>query len=531
MSAPLPTRPRAAATPPPGPGRSPAPVRLVAFGALLATVVAAWYIDFAPAALIDGVDEVAALLERMLPPRLDDPGRIGGLAVETLLMAVLGTVLAAIASVPLAFLAARNTTPHPAVYAAARAVITFCRAMPDLLFAVLFVRALGIGVLPGILALALHSIGMLGKLFADAIEQSDPGPREAVRSTGVGYFREMINAVLPQVVPSWIGTFVYRIDINLRMSVVLGFVGAGGIGFALQDALRGLVYPRALGIVLVILAIIGAMELLAIGVRRVLLDPSTSDPRRDRVWRIVLTALVAAVSVAALVELRISPWSLLTWVGPSFDVFARMVPPNFDALGLDLVDAALQTVAIGVVATAIGVVLSLPVGFLAARNITPHPWCYWAARAWILVVRAVPELILAVVFVAALGLGPVAGTCALALGSIGFLAKLVADAVEEIDPGPLEAVRSVGGGWWKTLFAAVVPQSIPALVGSSLYLLDVNVRTSTILGIVGAGGIGYLLFESIRTLNFDVAGAIVLVIFVVVYAIERLSGWIRSRLV
>lgn len=499
--------------------------------AVAVTLAAAWYIDFAPAALIDGLDEVAALLGRMLPPRLDDPGRIGGLAIETLLMAVLGTLLAAVASVPLAFLAARNTTPHPAVYTAARAVITFCRAMPDLLFAVLFVRALGIGVLPGVLALALHSIGMLGKLFAEAIEQTDPGPREAVRSTGAGYLRELINAVVPQVVPSCIGTFVYRVDINLRMSVVLGFVGAGGIGFALQDALRGLVYPRALGIVLVILAIVGAMELVAMGVRRVLLNPSASDPRRDRIWRVTLCGTLVAAGVAALIELRINPWSLVTWIGPSLGVFMRMVPPDFTATGGVLFDAAVQTVAIGVVSTAIGMVLSIPVGFLAARNVSPHPWCYWAARSWILLVRAVPELILAVVFVAALGLGPVAGTCALAIGSIGFLAKLVADAVEEIDPGPMEAVRSVGGGWWKTLFAAVIPQSIPALVGSSLYLLDVNVRTSTILGIVGAGGIGFLLFESIRTLNFQVAGAIVLVVFAVVYTIERLSGWIRSRLV
>lgn len=104
-------------------------------------------------------------------------------------MAVLGTVLAAIVSVPLAFLAARNTSPHPVLYSVARAVITFCRAMPDLLFAVLFVRALGIGVLPGILALALHSIGMLGKLFADAIEETDVGPREAIRAAGAGYYR------------------------------------------------------------------------------------------------------------------------------------------------------------------------------------------------------------------------------------------------------------------------------------------------------------------------------------------------------
>lgn len=514
-------------------GRPPLPglLHVVSIVAVIATVVSARSIDFLPTEIIDGFDEVVSLLERMVPPRLDDPGRIAGLAVETLLMAVLGTVLAAVASVPLAFMAARNTTPHPAVYTVARGFITFCRAMPDLLFAVLFVRALGIGVLPGILALALHSIGMLGKLFADAIEQSDPGPREAVRSTGVGYVREMINAVIPQVIPSWIGTFVYRIDINLRMSVVLGFVGAGGIGFALQDALRGLIYPRALGIVCVILVIIAAMELLAIIIRRVLLTPAQSSPTRDRAIRFSFAGLLIGTCIAAFIVLDINPLSLFTWVGPSVEVFTRLVPPNFDALGIDLFAAAAQTVAIGVVSTAIGVVLSIPVGILAARNVTPSGAVYWCARGWILLVRAVPELILAVVFVAALGLGPVAGTCALAIGSVGFLAKLVADAVEEIDPGPMEAVRSVGGGWWKTLFSAVIPQAMPAMVGSSLYLFDVNVRTSTILGIVGAGGIGYLLFESIRTLNFDVAGAIVLVIFVVVYTIERLSGWIRSHLV
>ncbi|MET9486191.1 phosphonate ABC transporter, permease protein PhnE [Nocardia sp. NPDC006630] len=499
--------------------------------AVISTVVSAWWIDFAPATLLDGLDHVRALLARMLPPTLDDPGRIWQLAIQTLLMALLGTVLAAAASVPLAFLAARNTTPHPLVYTVARAVITCCRAMPDLLFAVLFVRALGIGVLPGILALAMHSIGMLGKLFAEAIEATDPGPREAVRSTGAGYFREMLNAVVPQAVPSWIASFVYRIDINLRMSVILGFVGAGGIGFALQDALRGLMYPDALGIVCVILVIIAAMELLAIVVRKTMLAPAKPGPRRDRIARIIFSALVFGSCIAALFVLDVSPWSLLNWVGPSMKTFTRLIPPNFGALGSELFTSALETVAIGIVATAIGIVLSIPAGILAARNVTPHVSIYWVARAWILVVRAVPELILAVVFVAAVGLGPIAGTCALALGSIGFLGKLVADAIEEIAPGPLEAVRAVGGGWWKTLVAAVIPQAMPALVGSSLYLLDVNIRTSTILGVVGAGGIGYLLFESIRTLNFDVAGAIVIVIFVIVYAIERLSGWIRSLLV
>lgn len=489
------------------------------------------YIDFAPATLLDGFDATAGLIERMLPPRLDDPGRIGVLALETLLMAVLGTVLAAIVSVPLAFTAARNTTPHPVLYRASRAIITFCRAMPDLLFAVLFVRALGIGVLPGVLALALHSIGMLGKLFADAIEQTDAGPREAVRSTGAGYFREMINAVLPQVVPSWTANFVYRIDINLRTSVVLGFVGAGGIGFALQDALRGLVYPRALGIVCVILVIIAAMEVVAVLLRRALLTPSTNAPGRERISRVAFSGTVVGASLLALITLRIDPLDLVTWIGPSLEVFTRLVPPDFTAVGPDLVDAVLQTLAIGAVATAVGAVLSLPFGILAASNLSPHPTVYAAARSVILVVRAIPELILAVVFVAAIGLGPVAGACALAVGSVGFLGKLVADAAEEIHTGPLDAVRAVGGGWWKTLFAAVIPQMVPSVVGSTLYLLDVNIRTSTVLGVVGAGGVGFLLFEAVRTLNFEFAGAIVLIVFAVVYAIERVSGWIRSKVV
>ncbi|WBQ04423.1 phosphonate ABC transporter, permease protein PhnE [Kribbella sp. CA-293567] len=515
---------------------------LLAAVAIAAAVVTGWStvrLEFTPSALIEGADDVQNLIERMLPVRLDDPARIFELAGETLLIALLGTVLSVLLSVPLAFLAASNTTPHRAVYAVARGAITFCRAVPDLVFAVLLVRAMGIGVLPGVLALALHSVGMVAKLFADAIERVDPGPREAVRSTGAGRLRELVGGVLPQVVPSWISTFVYRVDINLRTSVVLGFVGAGGIGFALQDALRGLVYDKALGIVLVILAIIAAMELLSIWVRRLLLQPGTgkltpagkSSPpwTRDRVARLGLNGVVLAAVILSFPVLRIDPVALLTSPAALVDVAGRLFPPDFTLVGDRLAAAVIETVAIGVLSTAIGILLSVPLGLLAARNIAPHPAVYWSARAVVLAIRAIPELILAVVFVAAIGLGPTAGVCALAIGSVGFLGKLLADAAEEIADGPREAIRAAGGGWWQELFSAVLPQVLPAMVGSGLYLLDVNIRMSTILGIVGAGGVGFLLFEAVRTLNFPFAGAIVLIIFVVVYVIERLSGWIRSQ--
>lgn len=505
-------------------------LRWLGTAAVLLTLVAASFIGLDLPALVAGGENVAALVERMLPPRLDDPARIAALTLDTVLMAFLGTVLATVLSVPLAFLAARTTTPHPAVAAVARAVITFCRAVPDLVFAVLFVRALGLGVLPGVLALALHSVGMLGKLFADAIEDADPGPREAVRSVGVGPLRELLNGVVPQVVPAGIAAFLYRVDINLRTSVVLGFVGAGGIGFALQDALRGLVYPKALGIVGVILVVVALMELGSMAVRRSLLAPRRPRFHRDRVVRFVSGGAALALTVVAPARLGIDPLALVTSVPDLVAVAGRTFPPDLVTLGPVLWESLLQTLAIGLVATGIGVLLSLPLGLLAARNVAPHPVVHGAARAVVLAVRAVPELVLAVILVAAVGLGPVAGAVALGIGSIGFLGKLVADAVEEIPAGPAEAVRSVGGGWWKVLFSAVLPQSLPSVVGSTLYLLDVNVRTSTILGIVGAGGVGFLLFEAVRTLRFEVVGGIVLLVFVVVLLIERLSGWIRARL-
>lgn len=515
---------------------------LLTVAAIVLTLISAADIGFNLVALSEGADDVVNLIQRMLPPRIEDGSRIAELAIETLLIALLGTTFATVISVPLAFAAARNTTPHRLVYLCARGLITGCRAVPDLVFAVLFVRAMGIGVLPGVLALAMHSIGMIGKLFADAIERTDPRPREAVRSTGVGAVRELVSGVLPQVVPSWISTFLYRIDINLRTSVVLGFVGAGGIGFALQDALRGLVYDKALGIVLAILLLIGVIELVSMFIRRTLLrsndravqgNSATLTPpwTGERVMRTTFGALLFAGIAYAFVSLRINPTELVSSFGDMFEVAGRLVPPDFTTVGDELVDAIVETLAIGLVATAIAIVLSLPLGLLAARNVAPIPVVYWGVRGFIVTVRAIPELILAVVFVAAVGLGPLAGVCALGIGSIGFFGKLVADAVEELDPGPAEAIRSVGGGWWKVLFAAILPQALPSLVSSGLYLLDVNIRTSTILGIVGAGGVGFLLFEAIRTLNFEVAGAIILTIFVIVFLIEQLAGWVRTRLV
>lgn len=542
--------------------------------ALLA--VWAWiFVDMDLLAVLDGVSDIANLVDYMLPANFDAFDRALMLTLETFWMAVLGTFFAILMSVPLAFLAARNTTPHPVVYSIARGIIVFTRAVPDLVFALIFVRALSIGPLPGILALAFHSIGMIGKLLADAIEQTDKQPREAVSSVGAGSLQTIVTTIVPQIMPAFISIALFRLDINLRSSTVLGLVGAGGVGLLLKETLGQLAYSEALGVVTVIFVFILLMEILAAGVRGTLLqgesgdlpgakrwtlrgrrktasvatlDPQTSPsqpvavprPHNPKVlppWtkkRLISTGygyLFVGLVIAGFIAVDINLIRFFTSFGDIFTFTLRMFPPDFVTAGPQIFSGMVETLAIAAVSTVLGSLLSIPLGFLAAVNVSVNRAVYSFTRVLLVIIRGIPELILAIIFVAAMGLGPVAGIFALSLGTAGFLAKLIADSVEEIDPAPREAITATGATRFQELFTSVLPQVMPALIGQLLYTFDINIRSSAILGIVGGGGIGFLLFNSMKVLAFDTTAAIIIAIFVVVYAIELLAGYVRKQVI
>lgn len=550
---------------------------------LLGFLVSAWYVDLSPGAFVAGLQDMGRLLDRMLPPTLSAPVETIRLALETLFMAVLGTVLAVVLSLPVAFLSARNVTPIPWLYGPARALTVLCRSIPDLVFALIFVRVLGIGILPGILALGLHSIGMLGKLFADAIEEIDERPREAMASTGANWFQIMWGAVFPQILPSVIGTALYRLDINVRLSTVLGFVGAGGIGLMLRATLGSLRYKEALGVVLVIVVLIVAVELLASAMRQAIagatsesrpgarermrthglrpagrgdsaspvgaavrdvdgakrrrsdldFDPESLRPPWTRERRKLATYWVglATLVVFAFAAVRVNPLEIPAAAPKLLGVLARFFPPDFTMLGGVLFTSMAETIAIGIAAAVIGVAVAVPLAFLAARTLAPSPWIYFPARLILVLWRAVPELVVAVLFVSAVGLGPFAGVLALIYGTIGFGAKLFADQLEDIDDGPREALRSAGSSRLQEIGGGVLPQFVPGLISTSSYLLDINIRSAVVLGIVGAGGVGFYLMQSMRVLEFPVTCAILILVFLVVYAIERLGGWLRRMII
>jgi phosphonate transport system permease protein len=180
-----------------------------------------------------------------------------------------------------------------------------------------------------------------------------------------------------------------------------------------------------------------------------------------------------------------------------------------------------------VTATVVGIAISVPIGIGAARNLAPLP-VYLVCRAIIALSRALQEIIIAILFVAMFGFGPFAGFLTLSFATIGFLAKLLAEDIEDIDEAQAEAVRSTGASWWQLVNYAVQPQVMPRLIGLSLYRLDINFRESAVIGIVGAGGIGATLNTAIDRYEFDSAGAILMIIIVIVMAAEYSSGYVRK---
>lgn len=209
-------------------------------------------------------------------------------------------------------------------------------------------------------------------------------------------------------------------------------------------------------------------------------------------------------------------------------LFAAFLQPDFTSRWGDIQSGLLESLTMTVTSTIVGVAISIPFGIGAARNIAPLP-VYAFCRAFIAVSRSLQEVIVAILLVVLFGFGPFAGFLTLAFATIGFLAKLLAEDIEDIDPAPLEAIRATGAGWWQVLTYAVLPQVAPRLIGLSMYRVDINFRESAVIGIVGAGGIGATLNTAMDRYEFDSAAAVLLIIIGIVLACEYVSGFIRAK--
>lgn len=283
-----------------------------------------------------------------------------------------------------------------------------------------------------------------------------------------------------------------------------------------------------------------------------------------RVWpRISLGRVLTGLGVLALLlwglqGTHAAPGELLKGLPSIFDFFRRMVPPTWETevqtlqtpaidlgvvsiprLGLSgvtfpyptVITDIVQTIQMAIVGTLFAIILAIPFGLAAARNVSPHPAIYQGTRFLLNVNRAVPEIIFALVFVAAVGLGPFGGVLALSVGSVGFMGKVFAEAIEAIDPQQVQAIRATGANRPQTIAYAVVPQAMPLMLSYGLLLFEGNVRHATILGLVGAGGVGFTLSKYMALFQYShLLGALVFIVLMVTL-VDRFSDALRRRFI
>ncbi len=291
-------------------------------------------------------------------------------------------------------------------------------------------------------------------------------------------------------------------------------------------------------------------------------------PKRGARFFVFLAALLF-VLVWSFQGAKIRPGELLRGIPQIFDTVGRMLPPDFSKVtdaasyflpaGLPaaklllplplseeeqrikrrwwdntfpqtIVGATIETIQMALAGTFLALLVAFPLGFLAARNTTPHPLVYSGVRGALNFLRTIPDLAMGLLFVAAVGLGAFAGTLALFIHTATVLGKLLSESVENIDEGVVDAIRATGAGYTQVLAFAVVPQILPDLISFTLYRFETNIRSASVLGLIGAGGIGYLMNTSFRTFQYQEAAAIVAVLVVLVmlvdYASSRLREWV-----
>ena len=484
--------------------------------------------EFSFAELFGKSYRVLDQIGRMWPPDWDFLNQLWKPLQDSLRMAILGTTLGALISLPLIMLTTRTVTRELWIYYPARLLMGVIRSIPDLLYAILFVAIFGIGPIAGIPVLMIFSAAIIAKMTSESADNIDRGPIEALEATGAGRLSIIFFAVIPQILPIFLSYALYVLELNIRVATILGFVGAGGIGDSLRIALEFLFsYPAIMTISIVILAIVFVIDYVSGRFRQSLVEGKDLQWW----WKAGFGVVVVGGILWAATSLQVDPERVSRGFANFGRIAGRVLSPDWSVLGMGI-DKMIESIQIALIGTTISMFLAFPFGFVCANNLGFPKWLVYAFRQIPNLIRTFPELILAIFFIGAFGPGPFPGVMALAFHSIGMLSRMNYEIVENIDRGPSEALNAIGAGRTLGFRFAVLPQVIPEFIAMALYRFEINVRAASVLGIVGAGGIGTLIYNaSTGSRDYAALGTFLLVVIVFVGVIDIVSSWIRKKLI
>lgn len=450
--------------------------------------------------------------------------------ITTLAIASSGLLLAMLIGMPLAFVATRaldrdvlcGERPSPAWRAlqnSLRALSMLLRGVPDLVWALLLVRAAGLGTLPAVLALGLAYGGMLGKVYAEILESQPAEAAKALAASGSSRLAVFCYALLPQAMQELISYSIYRWECAIRASAVMGFVGAGGLGLLLDTSLRMLNGSEVGSLLLLFLLLVMLTESISRYSRQAV------NSRRGGLWLASCALLLFSLSFA---------WLWPQWRSAPFDIAglmrfaAEFMRPTLAAdFLLDVGKGMLETLLLSALGSALafagGAMLALPASNRGPRALRQP------VRLLLNILRGTPDLLWGALAVLALGLGPAAGVLALALHTSGVLGRLFAQTLENTPPEAEAALRHSGASRLGSLCYGLLPQALPQWIAYTLYRWENNIRIAAILGLVGAGGLGQQLYMALSLFQLSKAATLIIAMLLLSWGVESLSRWLRQQ--
>lgn len=425
---------------------------------------------------------------------------------QTIGMAAAGMLVALALGIPLAVWIATRAPGYRAIVVA----LSSLRAVPDLTLAILAVVLFGLGPGAGVIALAVFYTAMIGRVFADLFFAADAAPLEALRATGATRAQIAAFGLIPLTLPDLLTFGTYAFECAMRASIIVGAVGGGGIGTELVGALGTLDYHRTLTLVIVLVLLVAGVDAFGMLVRR--------TPR----LALLLVPLGLVSAWASRPQLFAPVHALHT--------FATMLPPALRAGHLAMLPVLIaQTLAIAGGGTLIGAVLAFPLSLAASRGVVPLAVALPVRRV-LDTARAIPELVYGLILVVTVGVGPLAGAIALGLHSAGVLGKLYAESVENVPQAPIAALAATGARTLPIVAFGFLPLALGPIVVHTLFRLEWNVRAATVVGLIGAGGIGQALYEAQQLFFYKEMLAYVLITWGLVALSDVLGERLRRRL-
>jgi phosphonate transport system permease protein len=497
---------------------------------------------------------IADLLWRLFPPDISASFLKVALhaTLTTTATAVVATMLSAVVALPLGVLASgrlwrsgSRSQPMTALSWLVLHGMGVVRSIPDLVWALLFVAGLGLGPLAGTLALVMSYTALLGRVYADIFDEADPRPLEALQALGANRLQVLLFGILPQSRALLTSYTLYSFECSVRSAAVLGFVGAGGLGYEISLSMRLFEFPQVLTLIACFVLLLLLVDLLSRTIRaRLKISPDISPEHEKGIVlarrRWMIAAGLAAVLFCSLSPAGITSLNLLQQdtIGNLVRFVRSLLTPDLSLSFLgEVSQLALQTISISVLGTASGALLGLLLAFPATRlpaarhESLDRSWAarvqreviFWTARMFLNLLRAIPELVWVLICVIAVGFGPFAGSIALGLHTGGVLGKLFAEAMEESPQEQVEAMLAFGASPLQCMFWALLPQSWPMMRRYVLLRWDMNLRAATILGLVGGGGLGQALYNDVQLGDYGKVSTLIGAVIVLVISSDWLS--------